>query len=130
MEKAPIRLPNGDLGCPYCKTQLVSGKSPYHFEGIRVGAFDSMRCQFCGFYVLSEEGRTDSVNALIELGLISGEEDTAEITVPVFDLIHPVGAQSSRVLPAEETKEASVDDTLVPLMTTHNASTGTSRYRM
>lgn len=130
MKKVPIRFPSGDLGCPYCKAQLVSGKSPYHFEGIRVGAFDSMRCQFCGFYVLSEAGHTDSVNALIELGLVSAEEDTAEITVPVFDHIHPVGAQSSRVLPAEEMKEASVGDTLMLPVAPHTASTGASKYRV
>lgn len=130
MEEVPVQLPNGDLGCPYCKTQLVNGKSPYYCKGVRVGAFDSVRCQFCGFYVLSDEGRMKSLDALIELGLISVEEDTTETVTPVFDVLCPAITQTSRVLPAEEMKETSTSSAPVPLTAIHNASIAVSRYRL
>lgn len=126
----PVRLPNGDLGCPHCRTRLVNGRSPYHCKGVRVGAFDSARCQFCGFYVLSDEGRIKSVDALIELGLISLEEDTTETVTPVFDILCPAVTQTSGVLYAGEMEETPASDALVPPTAAHSAGTAVSGYRL
>ena len=95
-EKCPYDCPTAILGAHTAGRGLSTAGSPYHCKGVRVGAFDSARCQFCGFYVLSDEGRIKSVDALFELGLISLEEDTTETVTPVFDILCPAVTQTSR----------------------------------
>ncbi len=67
----PIQLPNDEFGCPRCKTELNEGKSPYYFQSVKVGSFDSLRCEFCGYFILSEEGFRESTKRIKSLGLIT-----------------------------------------------------------
>ena len=70
MGKVPIQLSNEELGCPRCKIQLVEGRSQFYFQHVKAGSFDSLRCDFCGFFVLTETGFRESTRAITKLGLI------------------------------------------------------------
>ena len=74
----PIQLSNDELGCPRCKTELVKGKSPFYFQKVKVGSFDSLRCEFCGYFILSEEGFRESTKKMKSLGLGSQKERTIQ----------------------------------------------------
>lgn len=66
----PVQLSNEELGCPRCNTELVDGKSPLYFQKVKVGSFDSLRCEFCGYFILSEEGFRESSKKIAEMGLV------------------------------------------------------------
>ena len=85
---------------------------------------------FCGFYVLSEEGRMGAINAIIKQGLMPAEEDTTEITVPVYDLINPVCTQVQRAEQTEEAVETTIKDTLVLPMPVHRSKIKVPKYQM
>jgi len=64
MNEDPVQFDNGELGCPGCKAPLTEGKSPFHYRGIMLGSFDSLRCDFCGYFVLTESGFVESSKAI------------------------------------------------------------------
>ncbi len=69
MGEDPIQLSNDELGCPRCKVELIEGKSPFYFQKVKVGSFDSLRCEFCGFFILTETGFKESSKAITKFGL-------------------------------------------------------------
>jgi len=90
MEEEPIQLSNDELGCPRCKTQLVEGRSPFYFQRVKVGSFDSLRCEFCGFFVLTKTGFRESSKAIIKLGIVEPiGEDFTGIMDSAIELFYP-----------------------------------------
>jgi len=63
-EKDPIQLESGELGCPDCKVQLVSGNLPMYFRRIFFGYFDGLKCTKCDYGLLTEKGYEDSGNVI------------------------------------------------------------------
>lgn len=64
MEKDPVELAPGKLGCPDCKYPLVPGLTPYYYKGHNLGAFDGLVCEMCGFGLLTERGYEDTGKAI------------------------------------------------------------------
>ena len=64
MEKDPIELAPGKLGCPDCKHPLVPGLTPFYYRGHNLGAFDGIVCEMCGFGLLTEKGYEDTGRAI------------------------------------------------------------------
>ena len=64
MKRAPIDLEPGRLGCPECRYPLEPRLVPVYLDGARLGAFDGMACEMCGYGVLTEKGRGDRERAL------------------------------------------------------------------
>ena len=74
MEKEPIQLDSGKIGCPICQTPLIEGSSPYFIKGMKVGEFDSIFCVMCRYSVLTEKGYVESGKKAEEMGLIGVPE--------------------------------------------------------
>jgi len=68
MNDDPIQFDSNELSCPRCKTLLVKGKSPFYYQGNKMGSFDSLRC-ICGYFVLTEIGFKESTKAIRQFGL-------------------------------------------------------------
>lgn len=89
MEEDPIELSPGKLGCPSCKIPLVDGLTPYYHEGDKIGSFDGIICEMCGYGLLTEKGCEDSINAVKSLGYIttnySIENKYIEIIYQIFN---------------------------------------------
>lgn len=64
MEKDPVELAQGKLGCPDCKYPLVPGLTPFYYKGDKLGAFDGIVCEMCGFGLLTEKGYEDTGKAI------------------------------------------------------------------
>lgn len=64
MEKDPVELAPGKLGCPDCKYPLVPGPTPFYYKGHKLGAFDGIVCEMCGFGLLTEKGYEDTGKAI------------------------------------------------------------------
>lgn len=65
----PIQLENNALGCPRCRVELSSNKSRVFVDRIYIGAFDSLACGFCGFFLLTEKGFDESAKEVKRFGL-------------------------------------------------------------
>ena len=130
MEEDPIQLENDELGCPRCKVELVEGKSSVYFQKVKVGSFDSMRCEFCGFFILTDTGFRESTKAITKLGLIEGEDYTG-IEDTAIELFYPNVSDTQSVsisLKDEEEEETLVNTSIIskskitttPLLVTSN----------
>ena len=64
MEKDPIELAPGKLGCPECRYPLAPGLTPFYYKGHKLGAFDGIVCDMCGFGLLTEKGYEDTGKAM------------------------------------------------------------------
>ena len=64
MEKDPVELEPGKLGCPDCRYPLVPGLTPFYYKGDYLGAFDGIVCEMCGFGLLTERGYEDTGKAI------------------------------------------------------------------
>lgn len=64
MEKDPVELASGELGCPDCRYPLVPGLTPFYYKGHKLGAFDGVVCDMCGFGLLTEKGYEDTGKAI------------------------------------------------------------------
>lgn len=64
MEKDPVELEPGKLGCPDCKYPLVPGLTPFYYKGHNLGAFDGIVCEMCGYSLLTEKGYDDKGMAI------------------------------------------------------------------
>lgn len=64
MEKDPVELAPGKLGCPDCRYPLVPGLTPFYYKGDKLGAFDGIVCEMCGFGLLTEKGYEDTGKAI------------------------------------------------------------------
>jgi len=89
MNEDPIQFDNDELGCPRCKTPLTEGKSPFYHHEIKVGSFDSLRCDFCGYFVLTERGFRESTKAIIQHGLTEPIRDFTAIVDNTIKLFYP-----------------------------------------
>lgn len=69
MELAP-----GKLGCPECRYPLVPGLTPFFYKGHKLGAFDGIVCDMCGFGLLTEQGYKDTGKAI----------ETCDRTLPLY----------------------------------------------
>jgi len=74
MDKAPIQLGSGKLGCPICQTPLIEKNAPYLIREIKVGEFNSLLCEMCRYSVLTEKGYEDSEEQAKQMGLIGIDE--------------------------------------------------------
>ena len=70
MKREPIELAPGKLGCPECRYPLEPSLVPVYHEGSKLGAFDGMACEMCGYGLLTEKGRRDKGRALEALDRI------------------------------------------------------------
>lgn len=64
MEKDPVELAPGKLGCPDCRYPLVPGLTPFYYKGDKLGAFDGIVCEMCGYGLLTEKGYEDTGKAI------------------------------------------------------------------
>ena len=64
MEKIPVELEPGKLGCPDCRHPLVPGLTPFYYRGDCLGAFEGIVCEMCGFGLLTEKGYEDTGKAI------------------------------------------------------------------
>lgn len=64
MEKGPVELEPGRLGCPDCRHPLVLGLAPFHYKGHNLGAFDDIVCEMRGYGLLTEKGCDDTGEAV------------------------------------------------------------------
>ena len=70
MKRKPVELVPGKLGCPDCRYPLEPSLVPVYHEGAKIGAFDGMACEMCGYGLLTEKGRTDKGRVLEALDRI------------------------------------------------------------
>ena len=64
MDKVPIEMESGRLGCPDCRRPLEPGLLPFHYKGRRLGAFDGIVCGVCGYGLFTEKGYDESGAAI------------------------------------------------------------------
>ena len=64
MERKPIELAPGKLGCPNCRYPLEPSLVPAYHDGAKLGAFDGLACEMCGYGMLTEKGHGDKEQAL------------------------------------------------------------------
>lgn len=64
MEKDPVELEPGKLGCPECRYPLVPGLTPFYYRDDYLGAFEGIVCEMCGFGLLTEKGYEDTGKAI------------------------------------------------------------------
>lgn len=64
MEKDPVELAPGKLGCPDCRYPFVPGLTPFYYKGDKLGAFDGIVCEMCGYGLLTEKGYEDTGKAI------------------------------------------------------------------
>lgn len=74
MTDTPLRLKDGTLGCPDCKTSLQSRKSPFDFHGEYVGHFESYVCSICNFHLFTSKGYDDAIKTAKGFGMIGLSE--------------------------------------------------------
>ena len=77
MDKVPIELEPGKLGCPDCKCPLEPGLMPLYHRGHKLGAFDGIVCRMCGYGLLTEKGYDESGAAIEEFGTASRTKEFA-----------------------------------------------------
>jgi len=109
MNEDPIQFDNDELGCPGCKAPLTEGKSPFHYRGIMLGSFDSLRCDFCGYFVLTESGFIESTKAITQQGLT---EPVGDFTATVGDDIKLSHPKASEIMPVHISAEERKSETL------------------
>ena len=68
----------GRTTCPQCRVPLERGPSRVAVDGTCVGSHDSVRCDFCGFFLLTESGFEGMLAAAIELGVAASGGTTPE----------------------------------------------------
>lgn len=68
MSKDPVRLKSGRLGCPSCRYPLVPGRTPFYHDGDKLGAFDGIVCELCGYGRLTKKGRVEADKATRSFG--------------------------------------------------------------
>lgn len=74
MADTPLRLKDGTLGCPDCKTSLQSRKSPFNFHGEYVGHFESYVCSICNFHLFTSKGYDNAIKTAKSFGMIGLSE--------------------------------------------------------
>lgn len=77
----PIRLANGDIGCPRCSTSLKLNKSIFHIRKKSIGYFESLLCPLCSFYVFTEKGTQNAIVQANLFGFIGLPYDENSITL-------------------------------------------------
>lgn len=92
MKRTPIELASGKLGCPECRCPLEPRLVPVYHDGIKLGAFDGMACEMCGYGALTEKGRGDRERAL-------EAPDRIPLPYPPADVVEKYAASSPRASP-------------------------------
>ena len=64
MNSDPIELAPDMLGCPECRYSLEPRLVPVYHNGTKLGAFDGMACDMCGYGLLTEKGHDAKGRAL------------------------------------------------------------------
>ena len=85
MESGPIELAPDKIGCPECRSPLEPRLVPVYHDGSKLGAFDGMACEMCGYGQLTEKGRDAKGLALeaLDRALLSYTLDNAAETCVV-----------------------------------------------
>lgn len=78
-DELPIQLTNDALGCPRCRVELTNRKSRVFIDGTTIGMFDSLACEFCGFFLLTEKGFDESAKIIKLFGLDIPRQDNAPV---------------------------------------------------
>ena len=73
----PTQLENDALGCPRCIVELVNGKSRVFVDRTNIGAFDSLSCVFCGFFLLTAKGFDESAKVIKQFALDTATQNNA-----------------------------------------------------
>ena len=73
----PTQLENDALGCPRCIVELVNGKSKVFVDRTSIGAFDSLSCVFCGFFLLTAKGFDESAKVIKQFALDTTTQNSA-----------------------------------------------------
>ena len=68
MGKDPVRLKSGRLGCPGCRYPLAPGRTPFYHDGDKLGAFDGIVYELCGYGRLTRKGRAEADKAARSFG--------------------------------------------------------------
>jgi len=93
MSEGPIRFDSDELGCPHCKSPLSEGKPPFYYREVLAGSFDSLRCDFCGCFVLTESGFMESTKAITQQGLTGPVGDSTAIVGNDIKLSYPKASE-------------------------------------
>ena len=64
MRRGPTEPAEGKPGCPECGCPLEPRLVPVYRDGAKLGAFDGMACETCGYGLLAERGRGEKGRAL------------------------------------------------------------------
>ena len=59
MKRRPIDLAPGKIGCPNCRYPPEAFLAATYRDGAKLGAFDGMACEVCGYGMLTEKGHGD-----------------------------------------------------------------------
>ncbi len=119
----PIQLDNDELACPNCISALIEGKSAFYFKKYKVGVFDSLKCEFCGYYVLTEKGFIESSKKMKDLALTERdivEEETESSGIIIIEF--PKAFLTENIVNAINLTEQKKE--LEPISTTMEINTG------
>ena len=113
MKRKPIELAPGKLGCPNCRYPLEPSSVPVYHDGTKLGAFDGMACEMCGYGLLTEKGHSDKGRALeaLDRTLVSYPLDNAAETYVLS------GSHASTVTRGDLSAEKTVSTTPAEMRT-------------
>lgn len=80
-----IQFDDGGLGCPQCRVRLAPGRSNVFVDGLNIGAYDSIRCEFCGFFLLAAKGFDDTKPAIRRYGLVVADDHIVAEQKPMLE---------------------------------------------
>lgn len=109
-DEPAIQLEDGSLGCPQCRVRLTSGKSCVFVDGLNIGAYESIRCEFCGFFLLTAEGFDNTKPAIDAYGLVVPDEHIVVKQEPVLK------GQSTDSISTHEGKDPVDNPLILPAM--------------
>ena len=84
-DRPAIQFDDDGLGCPQCRVRLASGKSNVFVDDINIGAYDSIRCEFCGFFLLTAKGFDDTKRAIHRYGLVVADDHIVAEQKPILE---------------------------------------------
>ena len=117
VDKVPIELEPGNLGCPDCRCPLEPGLLPFYHKGHKLGAFDGVVCKMCGYGLLTEKGYDESGAAIEAFGTVLRPRAFVDVVETQVTSM-PCTTSSTRVTINAEDPPSTRDATLqIPIVT-------------
>ena len=116
MEKDPVELEPGKLGCPECRYPLVPGLTPFYYKGDKLGAFEGIVCDMCGYALLTEKGYEDTGRAIASWDCVPPlHEAEADVEIKYVTSAHRT-SMVTPLAPAREGHRSTTDRSEMPLL--------------